>query len=194
MERRYDVLMQLIETVMVRSRNELNTTHLVEMAYGDDNAAAFGGKEMLAGTMDDMLDKVHEQVLQQDKRAYLEQHGIEAMLDRLERTVARLDDEDAACADADRDDKESAERAASDANLLPEGWTLEDFMNYNNYQNALKQKEEMSKALQEIQEEIVVLENEQSDMSSQVESQQRVLQKTAQELNRSADICSMVVS
>ena len=35
---------------------------------------------MLAGTMDDMLDKVHEQVLHQDMRAYLEKHGIEGVL------------------------------------------------------------------------------------------------------------------
>lgn len=191
-ERRYDVLMQLIEMAMVRSRKELNTTKLVEASYGD-NAAVFGGKEMLAGTMDDMLDKMHEQVLQQDLLDYLQKHGIEALLDRFESIVETLDQEDAAQAKAEQDDKESAERA-TDENLLPAGVTLENIVDYKFYQNALKQKEQMTKALQEVQEEIAILEKEQGEMSTQVESQQRVLQETAQELNRSADVCSMVVS
>mmetsp|Transcript_19927 Transcript_19927/g.56320 ORF Transcript_19927/g.56320 Transcript_19927/m.56320 type:complete len:201 (-) Transcript_19927:39-641(-) len=191
-ERRYDVLMQLIEMAMVRSRKELNTTKLVEASYGD-NAAVFGGKEMLAGTMDDMLDKMHEQVLQQDLLDYLQKHGIEALLDRFESIVETLDQDDAAQAKAEQDDKESAERA-TDENLLPAGVTLENIVDYKFYQNALKQKEQMTKALQEVQEEIAILEKEQAEMSTQVESQQRVLQETAQELNRSADVCSMVVS
>jgi flagellar biosynthesis/type III secretory pathway chaperone len=191
-ERLYAVLMQVIEAVMVRSRNALNTTQLVEASYGDD-AAVFGGKDMLAGTMDDMLDTLHDQVLQQDLRAYLQNHGIEALLDRFESIFETLDTEDAARAKAELDDKESAGQAI-DVSLLPPGVTLEDAVDYNNYQHALKQKEQMMKALQEVQEEIATLEKEQAEMSSHVESKQRVLQQTAQELNRSADVCSMVVS
>lgn len=178
---------------MARSRKDLNTTRLVEAAYGEDDAAVFGGKEMLAGTMDDMLDKLHEQVLKEDLPAYLERHGIEALLDRFERIGETLDREDAAAAQAERQDRESAERA-TDVNLLPAGVTLEDVVNYNNYQNALKQKRQMQQALQGVQQEITTLESEQAELSSQVESQQRILQQSAQELSRSADVSSMVLS
>jgi glutamate-1-semialdehyde aminotransferase len=190
--RLYEVLGRLLETGMVRSRQALTTSSLVEASYGDD-AAVFGGKEMLAETMDDMLDKLHDQVLQQDLREYLQKHGIEALLDRLDSIVEALNEEDAVRAQAELQDKESAERA-TDVNLLPAGVTLQDVVDYQLYQHAMTQKQSMTKALQEVQEEIATLEKEQAEMSIHVESKQRILQQTAQELSRSADVCSMVVS
>ncbi len=188
--RRFDLLLQLIETAMTRSRNALNTTELVEASYGDD-ADIFGGTEMLAGTMDDMLDKIHEQVLRQDLPAYIEKHNIKDILDRVENIIEALDREEEAQALAEQDDQESAIRAM-DATLLPAGVTVENVVDYHIYEQALAQKERITKALEELQEEITTLEKEQADSTSQVESQQRLLQQTALELNRSADICSMV--
>lgn len=192
-QRRYDLLMKLIETGMIRSRQSLHSTDLVNASYGEDAAVVFGGTEMLAGTMDDMLDKMHEQVLKQDLPVYLEEQQIETLLDRVDRIVETLDREEAAQAQAEREDQESAIRAM-DASLLPAGVTLDNVVDYHNYQRALAQKEQMANALQQVQDEIAALEKEQEEIKDHVDSKQQMLARTATVLNRSADICSMVVS
>lgn len=191
-QRRFDLLKQVIETGMTRSRKALNTTKLVEASYGDD-ADVFGGTEILVGTMDDMLDKIHEQVLRQDLPAYLQEHKIENLLDRVESIVEALDQEEALQMQAERHDQESAIRAM-DTTLLPAGVTLENVLDYHKYQQALAQKEQITKALQELQDEIAALEKEHDEQTGQVDAQHEILQHNAQELHRAADVCSMVIT
>lgn len=190
--RRFEILLQLIETGLLRSRQALDTKQLVEASYGDD-ADLFGGTEMLVGTMDDMLDKVQEQVLHQDLPTYLQNNNIEGLLDRVEHLIEALDRQEAATAQVERDDQESALRAL-DTTLLPTGITLENLVDFHKYRTAMFQKEKLSKALEELQKEITTLENEQAERTRRVESQQQILIQSATEFDCSADSCSMAAS
>jgi predicted nucleic acid-binding Zn-ribbon protein len=79
-----------------------------------------------------------------------------------------------------------------EAALLPGGDTLEHVVDYHTYRKALVQRDDMVKALQQVQDDIANLEQEYAEMTNQVTGQQEKLQETAQALTRSADLCSMV--
>lgn len=189
-DRRFDALTRLINIGMTRSRQALNTTELVQAAYGED-ASVFGGTEMLVGALEDMLDNVHDQVVNQDLTKYLKEHKIEEMLDRFDHVLATLEAEEKWKSEQELQDQASAKQAV-DTSVLPAGVTLENVVDFHKYRNALAKKDELAKALEQIHEEIAALEQEQTERTSALETQQQILHKNAQELNRSADICSMV--
>ena len=189
-DRRMDVLMRLIHLGMARSRRALNSTELVHASYGDD-ASLFGGTEMLVGTLEDMLDKVHDQVLLHDVPKVVKEYHIDEMLDRFDHIVRTLDEEVAQARHREEQDQASATHAM-EAALLPWGVTLEHVVDFHTYRKALVQRDDMVKALQQVQDDIANLEQEYAEMTNQVTGQQQTLQETAQALTRSADLCSMV--
>jgi hypothetical protein len=189
-DRRLDVLMRLIHLGMARSRQALNTTDLVQASYGDD-ASLFGGTEILVATLEDMLDKMHDQVLGHDLPMHLKQYNIQEILDRFDDVVRTLEQEDARELQREEHDQASATHAI-DSSLLPTGVTLENVLDFYKYRNAHVQRDELATTLQQVQDEIAGLEQEYADVTSHVDSQQRILQEAAQALNRSADLCSMV--
>jgi hypothetical protein len=80
-----------------------------------------------------------------------------------------------------------------EAALLPGGVTLEHVVDFHTYRKALYQRDDMVKALQQVQDDIAnLLEKEYAATTNQVTGQQQKLQETAQALTRSADLCSMV--
>ena len=200
-DRRIDVLKRLIHLGMARSRQGLPPTkELVQtfFYYGgeaeeDASSSLFaGGTEMLMGTVEDMLDKVHDQVLQHNLPTYLKDQGIEEMLNRFDDIVQTLEEEDAWMRHQDEQDQASAVHALQ-SSMLPVGVTLEQMVDYTQYQKALVQRDAMTKALEQVQDEIASLEQDYAEGMSHVrEQQQQTLQTTAQALTRSADLCSMV--
>ena len=197
-DRRIDVLKRLIHLGMARSRQGLPPTkELVQtfFYYGGEDASAAslfaGGTEMLMGTVEDMLDKVHDQVLQDNLPTYLKDQGIEEMLNRFDDIVQTLEEEDAWVRHQDEQDQASAVHALQ-SSMLPVGVTLEQMVDYTQYQKALVQRDAMTKALEQVQDEILSLEQDYAEGMSHVREQQQTLQTTAQVLTRSADLCSMV--
>jgi hypothetical protein len=190
-EDRYHHLLKLIDNGMGRARNSLNTPQLVEESYGED-ASVFGGSEMLVGVMDSVLDKIQTQV-RDDLMQYLQQRDLPKRLAKIESIIAKLESDEAFQAQAERQDRTSAHEAL-DVTLLPAGVTLEDVLAFRNYQRQQRQREELQDQEKIIKEEIAQLERLQVETQATVQSDLQQLQDVAQELERSADVCSMVVS
>jgi hypothetical protein len=188
-DQRIDVLMRLINLGLARSRQSLNTTELVQESYGED-ASLFGGTEILVGTLEDMLDKMHDQVMNHDLPVYLKENKIKEMLDHFDDVVRTLEHEDAWEVQMEEHDQTSAAQAM-DGTILPTGITLDNVLDFHKYRASLAQRDEMTRALAQVQDEIRALEQDYADMRNQMDSQQRILMETAQTLTRSADLCSM---
>jgi aminopeptidase N len=188
---RYHHLLKLIDNGMGRARSSLNTPQLVEESYGED-ASVFGGSEMLVGVMDSVLDKIQPQV-REDLLEYLQQQDFPQRLATMECVIAKLQKEEAFQAQAERHDRTSAQEVL-DATLLPAGVTLEDVLAFRNYERQKRQREELQDQEKVIQEEIAELERLQVETQATVQSDLQELEDVAHELERSADVCSMVVS
>jgi hypothetical protein len=74
---KYKHLWELIHNGMQRSRKALDTSQLVQDCYGDD-AAIFGGTDMLVNVMESMLDKMHECVEEELVEQFLQTTQMEA--------------------------------------------------------------------------------------------------------------------
>jgi chromosome segregation ATPase len=189
--KKHQLLLKLIDNGMRRSRKALDSSQLVQESYGDD-ASVFGGTQMLVGVMDSMLDKVHEQV-QQEMSEYIQQEHVKERLEKIESIMHKLEGQEAAQAAAERQDRTSAYEAL-DATLLPPGVSLEDVLAHQKYEKNKQQRTALEEEWNAVQEEIATLEREEAETQASVQQNLEQMQQVAKELERSADICSMVGS
>ena len=186
---RFSLIEKLISHALNQSREALSTEELVDRAYGED-AAVFGGKEMLVGTMEDMLDRLREEV-DENFAQYLKKTGLEGFFADLEGRLAKLQQADDAAREAETRDQNQAQEAI-EASSLPTGVSLEDVVAYNKYQSGLQQKKALQKRLEEAQAEIAALEQEEQEAAQILAEKQKSLETLSSSMTRSADICSMV--
>lgn len=77
----FDKYVSLTHKALQKSRSSLDTKGLIEMAYGEDALAVYGGSDMLVGILDDVLDKIINETIPQDFvnnyccRHHRQQHG-----------------------------------------------------------------------------------------------------------------------
>ena len=188
---RYQHLLTLIENGMQRVKKSLDTPQLVQDSYGED-ASVFGGSDMLVDVMDGMIDKI-QRTVKDDLTDYLQEQDVSSRLNKVDSIVAKLVESEAKLARADAEDRDSAKEAL-DETLLPEGVTLEDVLAFRNYERQKNLRDRLLEQLSKVKEEVAELEREQQETQDSVLEYNQHLQEVARELERSADVCSMVVS
>lgn len=174
-----------------QSRKALNVTQLVKETYGDD-AAVYGGNDMLHGIVHNMLDKMDE-ITKDQMVQYLKDNLVQERLARIEIIIAQIEEEEQRQEEAEGQDYDSAHKAL-DQTLLPPTVTLEDVLMYAAYQKQLEQKESMTKLLHDLEEEIASLEQQHQQTQKIVVDNAKTLQDVAKTLEQSADVCSMVAA
>ena len=188
---RYENLLKVIDSGMNHARKSLDTSRLVHDSYGEDTSV-YGGTEMLVGVMDSMMDKINSTV-DQDMKEYFQQQDIPKKLNEIDATIEKLKQEEAERAQKEEEDRNST-IGALNATLLPDGVTLDDVLTFQNYQHQIHQRNMLKEKLAALQEEIDQLEKNQQETKSSIDSCNQQLKGAAQELERSADVCSMVAS
>ncbi|CAJ1953404.1 unnamed protein product [Cylindrotheca closterium] len=188
---RYELLTKLIDMTLSRSRSSLNMDQMVRDTYGSD-ASIFGGQEILEGIVDNMLDKMEDTVKERINQ-HMEKLGVKTRLDEIEDIIHELEEEARRQQQSEQDDIDSA-RQAFDQAVLPEGVNLGKAIHYVAYQKKLEHKEQLAKALQDMEDEIAALKNQQEEAESKVRKNSQKLQQVAQTLEKSADVCSMVTA
>ena len=176
---------------MQRVKKSLDTPQLVQDSYGED-ASVFGGSDMLVDVMDGMIDKI-QRTVKDDLTDYLQEQDVSSRLNKVDSIVAKLVESEAKLARADAEDRDSAKEAL-DETLLPEGVTLEDVLAFRNYERQKNLRDRLLEQLSKVKEEVAELEREQQETQDSVLEYNQHLQEVARELERSADVCSMVVS
>ncbi|KAL3941600.1 MAG: hypothetical protein SGBAC_004074 [Bacillariaceae sp.] len=188
---RYEILTKLIDMTLSRSRSSLNVEQIVRHTYGNDASIAVK-QEMLEGIVDNMLDKMEDTVKGKISQ-YLEKEGVKKRLDGIEGIIDKLEEEAHLEQQSEEDDINSAKQAFDEA-VLPEGVNLGEAIRYVAYQKKLEHKEELAKALQEVEAEIATLKKQQEDAENEVRENAQTLQQVAQSLEKAADVCSMVTA
>ena len=147
---------------------------------------------MLVDVMDGMIDKI-QRTVKDDLTDYLQEQDVSSRLNKVDSIVAKLVESEAKLARADAEDRDSAKEAL-DETLLPEGVTLEDVLAFRNYERQKNLRDRLLEQLSKVKEEVAELEREQQETQDSVLEYNQHLQEVARELERSADVCSMVVS
>ena len=188
---RYELLIKLIDMTVSRSRGSLNVEQIVQETYGDD-VSAYGGQEMLEGIVDNMLEK-WEETVKERMHQHLENNGVKERLREIDDIIHRVQEQAYQEEQNEIDDIDSARQALNDA-LLPADVELESLMCYVAYQKKLEQKEQLTKALQEVENDIALLQKHREEAETKVRENAQTLQQVAQTLEKSADVCSMVTT
>jgi vacuolar-type H+-ATPase subunit I/STV1 len=189
--KRFELLTKLVDMSLNKSRKALSVNQLVQETYGVD-ASFYGGKDMLHGIVHNMLDKIDETTKTQ-MAEYLKEHLVKERLERIEATIAHIEKEEERQQQQEDEDHGSA-HLALDQTLLPPTVTLEDVLMYAAYQKQLEQKESMTQALSDLEEEIASLEQQHQQTQQKVLDNAKTLQDVAKTLEQSADVCSMVAA
>jgi vacuolar-type H+-ATPase subunit I/STV1 len=189
--KRFELLTKLVDMSLNKSRKALSVNQLVQETYGVD-ASFYGGKDMLHGIVHNMLDKIDE-TTKTEMTEYLKEHLVKERLERIEATIAHIEKEEERQQQQEDEDHGSA-HLALDQTLLPPTVTLEDVLMYAAYQKQLEQKESMTQALSDLEEEIASLEQQHQQTQQKVLDNVKTLQDVAKTLEQSADVCSMVAA
>ena len=166
--------------------------------------------EMLTTVMNDMLNKINDSILeqpeevgsndttdgqQQPQRQLKPVPVILKIKERLEwvdNTVNEIQKQEKQRNEEERNDQQSAQTALK-TTLLPSGITMSDVLRYTEYQQQLKEKEELENAIAQLKTSIGQLEDEQSIVTKQVQDQLSEIQSVSKNLGQSADTCSSML-
>jgi hypothetical protein len=186
---RYQRLLLVLNKALARSKSQLDLRQIVQECYGDD-ASIFQDDALLESLLDNMLDKAHKRVVDQMSEL-LQQRGIEQKLVRLEKVVTQLEQQAIQERRLQESAKAATRQACQDA-LLPSGLSPTDMLSYQSHQMLLQEEAELQRQIAQEEQAIEELETSKQQLSTHVQTRVRELQETGRELERSADMCSML--
>jgi len=191
---RYQRLLSVIEKALSQSKSQLDLEKVIKEIYGDD-ASIFGNDDdsdnnMLSSVIQSMLERVHDQV-QESMTEHLQSQNVCQQLVKLEAILHKLEYEQASQQQADEKDKQSA-RQALEQSKLPKGIQPLDLVNYKAYQRMQQEREVLLNEITQTEKEIQEIKDRQQEQSQAMESRLTKIQQVGQELEKSADVCSMV--
>lgn len=190
---RYKRLMEALSKAMENAKAALDLRRVIQDCYGDDGASIFHAADdeaLLQGLFLNMLDKAHRTVLERMK-AYIEDNKLDQALAELEAAVALLDRQEADAKASEAAAKARARRAGQAA-ALPPGVTHSSLVRYHSYQGLLQDARELERQIRECEKEVQDLEAKNEGTKSSVQARIQDLHRSGRDLERSADMCTML--
>ena len=188
---RYELLQSVVRQAFQASRKHFNVDAVMTDIYQDVDA--FGGKGNLRTLIDRVLDEIDQKVWQEMDQ-YAKEEKIEQQLLLLERITLKLDLEWEWKQFLDEQDRLAAQKAVEqlDKLKLPEGYTKENFINFQMYQKLSSKEAELQAQLDEINTEIGALEQENQATLKALEPQRQAMAELAKEMEKAADKTSEI--
>jgi hypothetical protein len=186
---RYQALLQVMDKALVESKRKFDTNKAIKDCYGED-ASIFGGEEMLAKVVDGMVDRVNYKA-KDDMQVTLEKENVKQTLIVAEQLMAKFQKIEQDAKVADEKDRQSALDALNHCKL-PEGVSPQDVVSYRAYQIMQQEKETLVAELAKVQGETKEMEELLAQSTSVVKGRIKHIESTGKELERAADLCSMV--
>lgn len=199
---RYQRLLEVMDKAMTFSKSQFDVDKAVKECYGDDasifaqsdsnssNKGSGSGDNMLQAVLDDLLSSVQDQVAEQMRQHFKELKVSEKLL-KLENIIQKLEQENIQQRQAEDDDKQSARQALEQVRL-PKGLSPTDIVNYQAFQTMKKEKDAMLEEIATVEREIEQLNAEKEERSMQMQERLLIMKEAGRELEKSADVCSMV--
>jgi SMC interacting uncharacterized protein involved in chromosome segregation len=182
---RYQRLLDVLDKALVESRNQFDVEKAIKDRYGEgDDTTVF--RTMLSG----VLDSVHREVTA-DMANQLQESDVGNKLKRVEAVIQQLEEESARKKQADAADKESTLSSLQSAKL-PKDLQPDDWIKYRVYQKMTAEKKAMTAELDMVESETAELEASRAKRSTEINTSLGKMQEFHKELEKSADLCSMV--
>ena len=210
-ETRYECLLKLLDKALSQSKVSFDAEKAVQDCYGedasifedvpssaeetkDDSGNANGKKKsnLLIDVIENMIDTVNERVKEEIEQ-FLEDNKVCENLTLVDSIIAQLDEQDAEQAEAEINDRESALRAL-DAVKLPKDVSPDDIVSYHKFEVRRKERDALAEELAKVEAEVKQLEEQQAHATSRAKDSVQQLGKVEQELERSADVCTLGVA
>lgn len=204
----FESYLSLAEKALQKSRKSIDTRALIQLAYGEETAH-IGGSEMLVGILDSVLDKIsNETVIEElkscgttsteeknndDENAVLAGTTPQERLDKIDQAISCVRQWEERRDQIEKMDAKSA-RGSLQQNLLPEGVTMDDVIAYREHEQRLQAKTTLQLELQRIQDEILALQNQNSEKENNIREQLGRVETVERELEASANACAMVAN
>lgn len=204
----FESYLSLAEKALQKSRKSIDTRALIQLAYGEETAH-IGGSEMLVGILDSVLDKIsNETVIEElkscgttsteeknndDENAVLAGTTPQERLDKIDQAISCVRQWEKRRDQIEKMDAKSA-RGSLQQNLLPEGVTMDDVIAYREHEQRLQAKTTLQLELQRIQDEILALQNQNSEKENNIREQLGRVETVERELEASANACAMVAN
>ena len=210
-ETRYECLLKLLDKALSQSKVSFDAEKAVQDCYGedasifedvpssaeetkDDNGNPNGKKKsnLLIDVIENMIDTVNERVKEEIEQ-FLKDNKVCENLTLVDSIIAQLDEQDAEQAEAEINDRESALRAL-DAVKLPKDVSPDDIVSYHKFEVRRKERDALAEELAKVEAEVKQLEEQQAHATSRAKDSVQQLGKVEQELERSADVCTLGVA
>lgn len=185
----YERLIQVLDKVFTQSRASIDLNSIIEEIYGEDKKI-FGDDDMLRNVLETLLETLQSDVTE-DMKEYFVAEDIPALLRKFDLVVQKIEREDLKAQLEEESDKKGA-RQALQQTQLPAGMTPNDLIKYRTYQKMQEEQERMKAEVAALQEEIKQIEAKNANCEESMKRCLNEIQTVGQELEKSADICSMV--
>ena len=186
---RFNLLDQAMEKALIEARNSFSKAKAIQECYGDDSAI-FGGNAVLEQVVDGMLDKIHSKV-KEEMGKNLEKYGIEGKLLAVEALINRFQKEELVAMETETTDKETTMEALEQAKL-PSTLTPEMITSFRAFTVLKEQKNHLEQEVARVNLEIQVLEAQFIQSESTVQNQIQGVEQKSREMERTADLCSIL--
>jgi len=181
---RYQRLLEVLDLALKKARSQLEVETIVKDCYGDDETTVF------QTLLHNVLENAHAEVTAATTKNFQEK-DVESKLLRVDAAIQKLERDAAAAKRQEAKDKASAEAALQQAQL-PQGVTAQDMVQFQAYQRMIQEKKVLEEEISAEEAAIAKLEAAHEKQSSTTGKRVQDMQNTSKELEKSADLCSMV--
>ena len=199
---RFQELQALLRSALQSSRQTFDIPAVVQEAYGEDEAI-FGrstshsdeseseSNNMLRQVFESMLDRIHDDVTEY-MGEFLEEKQIEAKLLHVEQVIAQLQQKEDQERQVDDLDKQMTEQAVKLAKERSGMEDVSDILAAKTHIQLSKQRDILQNELHNVQEELQQLEEQKQEKLTDQGILVNELQQVTKEMEKSADIGSMM--
>lgn len=186
---RYACLESVLRKAMQASQAHFDVETAMTEVYGTDDVASFG-KETLRVFFNSGLSKIQEQVLQR-METYCREQKIPNQLLKLECLALKLELEADWEKYLDQQDHSLAKNALEQAKLPP-GYTADDVVQFQVYEQLMEQESTLGKQLAQIETEVAELERSDQTATGSFEQKREKVAQLTTEMEKAADVTSTV--
>ena len=190
---RFAELQALVRSALHSSRRQLVSATLVDQVYGTDDAAMFGGPDVLRQVLESMLDRIHDGVTESMAQFVVEQR-IEPHLMHLETALAWVAQRQAWQQHDEHVHQHETRTAAAVAKDKGGLETVQQVVLARTLQELHTQRHELETQLQHVQTQLETVQEQHDEATVQHQRLSQALTQTTNELEKSANVGSMMQS
>ncbi|KAL3903080.1 MAG: hypothetical protein SGARI_005539 [Bacillariaceae sp.] len=190
----YDIVVDLADRVLKKSRKSLNTRELIEATYQEHQKAIVGPdalQKILNDKLDDMINDDDTGKYCCDHRASENGATAKESMDSIDDIIQFVTEWEARRDQAETMDVASAKQSL-ETTLLPKGVSTQDVKNYFEHQKRLQMQQALQAELEKTEQEVAALQQAKAHKEAAQQMKLAQVDKVEGNLEAAANMCAMV--